>query len=210
MATSSARSAEVSGPYTPSLFRSLELRFDDKSAFKKWVTMLERKLAQREELESRGCGFKPYEACGPYHWRLFLTEIQALTARAKIDRVNTYMNQFRYRTDFDNWGIADFWETPLEFLTRLGDCEDYAITKYVALKRLGFDPGQMRIVVLQDLNLGTGHAVLMVRLDGKTYILDNQIRQVTEENAIHHYRVVYSINENHWWSHIYVRAKTGS
>ena len=97
----------------------------------------------------------------------------------------------------------------MEFLTRLGDCEDYAITKYVTLKRLGFDVSQMRVVVVQDLNLATGHAVLMVQLDGATYVLDNQIRQVTQEGQIRHYRALYSINEHHWWSHIYPGTKRG-
>jgi predicted transglutaminase-like cysteine proteinase len=59
----------------------------------------------------------------------------------------------------------------------------------------------MRIVVLQDLNLKVTHAVLAVDLDGKTWILDNQIKQVIDAERIRHYRPVYSVNEKGWWLH---------
>jgi predicted transglutaminase-like cysteine proteinase len=202
----------VSGPafsqstavkYSPSVFRSLEARFDDTNRFTKWISMLERKLEQQPELDTKGCGFKLNEACGPYFWRKFVAEISTEGTWTKIIKVNEYLNQFRYVTDFDNWGIADFWETPLEFLERRGDCEDYAIAKYVTLKKLGIDPDSMRIVALNDTNLKTGHAVLMLKYSDQTYILDNQSRGVIPEENIRHYQAVYSINERHWWLHIY-------
>lgn len=189
--------------YMPSVFRSVEARFDDTKKFGKWVSMLERKLEQQPELDTKGCGFKLNEACGPYSWRKFVAEIGSEDAWSKIVKVNAYLNEFRYVTDFANWGVADFWETPLEFLEKRGDCEDYAIAKYVTLKKLGFDPDSMRIVALNDTNLKTGHAVLMLSYKDQIYILDNQSRTVTVEKNIRHYQAVYSINERHWWLHIY-------
>jgi predicted transglutaminase-like cysteine proteinase len=59
----------------------------------------------------------------------------------------------------------------------------------------------MRIVVLNDLNLRIAHAVLAVYVSGKPYILDNQISKVVPASSIHHYQPVYSINENGWWLH---------
>jgi len=198
-----AMAQPVALKYSASIFRSFEARFDDTQKFSKWVSMIERKLEQQPELDSKGCGFQLNEACGPYFWRQFVKEIEPDSAWAKIEKVNAYINKFRYVTDFDNWGTFDFWETPLEFLERRGDCEDYAITKFVTLKRLGFDPDSMRIVALNDTNLRTGHAVLMVNFNGQTFILDNQIRVVTPEATIRHYQAVYSINERNWWLHIY-------
>ena len=43
-----------------------------------------------------------------------------------------------------------------------GDCEDYAIAKFFALRQLGFGAEQMRIVILWDEIRGIGHAVLAV------------------------------------------------
>lgn len=196
----SAQEMEV---YRPSVLRSIETRYDSIDAFHKWTSMLERKLEQEPDLNSDGCRSGPFEACGPYYWRSFVAETKAADALAKIQKVQDYVNQFKYVTDFQNWGVSDFWETPLEFLEKMGDCEDFAITKYVTLKRLGFDAQQMRILVVQDLNLRIGHAVLLLDYKGRHYILDNQIKFVVEAADIAHYRAIYSINETSWWKHIY-------
>lgn len=71
----------------------------------------------------------------------------------------------------------------------------------MSLRALGFDVAQLRIVVLQDLNLKVAHAILAVEIDGQTWILDNQIKRVIEEERIRHYRPVYSVNEQSWWLH---------
>jgi predicted transglutaminase-like cysteine proteinase len=53
---------------------------------------------------------------------------------------NRFLNDWRYKPDDQNYGQRDYWATPLEFLRRSGDCEDYAIAKYVTLRELGFAP----------------------------------------------------------------------
>ncbi len=71
----------------------------------------------------------------------------------------------------------------------------------MSLKSLGFTNREMRVVILQDLNLGIAHAILVVYLEGKALVLDNQIGDVVAADAVHHYRPIYSINEHHWWLH---------
>jgi len=191
--------------FTRSIFRSSESRNDSIRPFVKWVTMLERKLEQQPDLDSRGCGFGLYESCGPYYWRQFLQEQNGKPRLDQIDAVNTYVNKFTYVLDQVNWGVPDFWETPLEFLDKKGDCEDFAITKYVTLKRLGFNAADMRIVAVQDLSLdGAAHAILLLRFDGKDLVLDNQVSAVTTAEKVLHYRAIFSINEQHWWKHVYM------
>ncbi len=56
----------------------------------------------------------------------------------QIQAVNQFLNQWQYKTDEQNYGQRDYWAAPLEFLRRSGDCEDYAIVKYVSLRQLGF------------------------------------------------------------------------
>jgi predicted transglutaminase-like cysteine proteinase len=100
-----------------------------------------------------------------------------------------------------NWGQEDYWATPFQFLKKNGDCEDYAISKYMALKALGVKVEDMRIVALQDLNLNLGHAVLVVYVGDEPQLLDNQISSVVAANSIRHYQPVFSINEEGWWLH---------
>ena len=48
----------------------------------------------------------------------------------------------RYVSDYAQHGEADRWSAPLAtFATGKGDCEDYAIAKYVALREAGFPEG---------------------------------------------------------------------
>lgn len=118
-----------------------------------------------------------------------------------LSAVNLYINRTSYIVDPVNWGVPDYWSTPDEFFLRNGDCEDYAISKFITLKRLGVDPAKMRLVILQDENLRAAHAVLAVELEGNYHILDNQVDTVLTHDKILHYRPVYSINENGWWLH---------
>src|SRR5690606_27447095 len=106
----------------------------------------------------------------------------------QIEAVNEFMNRKRYIIDPRNYGMPDYWATPRQFLDRDGDCEDYAIAKYMSLRDLGVDPAAMRIVVLQDMNLKVAHAILVVWLEGKPLVLDNQIRSVVEAGVVRHYR----------------------
>ena len=91
---------------------------------------------------------------------------------------------------------------PGEFFQKQGDCEDYAIVKYMTLRALGLEPARMRIVVLWDMNLKLGHAGLVVYAGRRILLLDNQINKVVDANRIRHYRINYSLNENNWWLHI--------
>jgi len=119
----------------------------------------------------------------------------------KLNAVNRNINKHKYVTDLANWGVEDYWETPKEFSLKDGDCEDFAIAKFKSLLYLGFSNEDMRIVVLQDLNLNIAHAVLAVYVNGEPYILDNQAEQVIPADEIKHYMPIYSINETTWWRH---------
>jgi predicted transglutaminase-like cysteine proteinase len=87
----------------------------------------------------------------------------------------------------------------MQFFTKDGDCEDYAIAKYLTLRALGWKADTLRIVVLQDMNLRIAHAILSVYYKGKILLLDNQIAQVVDSRNVRHYQPIYSVNENGWW-----------
>ncbi len=189
-----AKSAAAPGP---GLFGTQEIRSANMKAFKKWRSVLRRYRGERH-LEKKPCTDR---VCPLRHWRDFLTSLRSRDARYQINAVNRYMNAVRYISDRRNNGATDYWSTPREFLGRGGDCEDYAIAKYLSLRALGFDPNAMRIVVLQDMSRNLAHAVLVLHQQGERLVLDNQLKMVVAARKIRHYRPYYSINESYWWRH---------
>ena len=186
----------------PSIFGSTERQYYAIRKFKKWTGALDRFLQGKARLKLP-CDPKPYANCGLQFWQKFIKELEGKDRLEQITAVNDYMNKARYVRDPPNWNVKDYWETPFEFFDKQGDCEDYAIIKYLTLKFLGFKPRDMRIVVLKDLNLRIGHAVLVVYHKGRPLVLDNQTDEVVDAKRIRHYRARYSINEEFWWSHRY-------
>lgn len=121
---------------------------------------------------------------------------------AYIKKVNAFINKWPYRYDMDNYGIPDYWATPLEFFKRAGDCEDYAIAKLFALKDIGFNIDKMRIVVLKDTIRNIDHAVLAVYLGDKVYIMDNMTDQVFDHAKYRHYQPQLSVGWVYRWAHL--------
>ncbi len=183
----------------PSLFGSQESARTDMRLFPQWLGTLSRYAEQIEA--PRNCGGGNYAGCNLEEWQSFLTGIAGQDAISQIEAVNSEMNRRRYIVDPRNWGVPDYWATPFQFFAKNGDCEDYAIAKFISLRTLGFANEDMRIVVLRDTNLNALHAVLVVYMDGQAYILDNQARSVVRAQSIRHYRPIYSLNETTWWRH---------
>jgi len=153
--------------------------------------------ADREET----CRLTSQQLCYMEEWRNLLEFLKNKPADEQISAINVHMNNAPYITDIINWGVPDYWASLRQFFNKDGDCEDYAIAKYLSLKELGFDVDTMRIVVVEDTNLDIPHAVLVISMDGQRLVLDNQVSYIVREKAVLHYRPYYSINENAWWLH---------
>ncbi len=182
------------------LFGYQEFEKSSIGLFPQWVSVLKRHA--RNMAEERVCEAKRLNHCDLRQWLVFLDSIRKLPPLEQIKRVNHYANKKTYVLDSENYGVADYWATPREFLLNGGDCEDYAIIKMLSLKWLGFDVNRMRIVIVQDTNLNTAHAVMSIEWGGDILILDNQIPEVLSHTKIYHYVPIYSINEKHWWMHV--------
>jgi predicted transglutaminase-like cysteine proteinase len=89
---------------------------------------------------------------------LLINAVASKSGRARLDEANRAVNAaIRYVTDFVQYGEADRWSAPLEtFATGKGDCEDYAIAKYVALQESGFPSDDLRLVLVRDPSDPTG------------------------------------------------------
>ncbi len=200
-AGSSAARADEDGLWGASSMRSAGM-----AAFPKWTGVLERYFKGTDPL-SRICKANVFRRCMTEEWKGFLEEIAREDRGTQIRRVNERMNRARYTIDANNYREADYWATPNQFFRMDGDCEDYAISKYLSLRALGFADDSLRLVVLDDLNLRVAHAILVVTYNGTQYVLDNQIAQVVPASVIRHYRPIYSLNESNWW---FYRPKAAS
>ena len=177
----------------PKIFGSIELFSKKTSRFPRWVGMLDRFQDGERLCSSNTCTTKG--------WKEFIAGLQGKDLGIQLREVHRTLNAKPYILDIRNWGEEDYWATPYQFLKKDGDCEDYAIAKYMALKALGVPIEDMRIVALEDLNLKLGHAVLVVYMGEEPMMLDNQISSVVPANSVRHYKPVFSINETGWWLH---------
>lgn len=187
----------------PSFFNTKEIKSTNMAPFKKWTAAVERYSEEKTKAGkiAGDCKSSQFNRCHYERWLKFLVSLKGKSKAEQVKAVNDFMNKAKYITDQSNWGQKDYWEAPGEFIARFGDCEDYAIAKFMSLALLGFSDDEMRIVAVKDLNLKVGHAILVVFLDGKPYVLDNQIKQVIAADKVHHYQPVYSINMHAWWRH---------
>lgn len=122
--------------------------------------------------------------------------VSARTGREKLDEVNRGVNAaIRYVSDHAQHGEADRWSTPLaSFATAKGDCEDYAIAKYVALTAAGFSRNDLQLVLVRDRAVRQDHAVLAARLDGRWLLLDNRFSTLTEDSAASSFTPLFAID----------------
>ncbi|WP_395016864.1 transglutaminase-like cysteine peptidase [Dongia sp.] len=143
--------------------------------------------------------------CTSKSWASLVAEVKgAGDAKAQVDKANALMNLKPYIEDQPNWGKSEFWATSYEFLRKSGDCEDYTITKYMLLKEAGIPVENMRIFSVRIRSLGgIGHAILVVYIGNKAWVLDNRTRSVLDASLVKlEFQPVMSLNENQWWYHL--------
>ena len=185
-----ATAASVATTHT-GLFGTTELPSASLKAFPKWRDTLARVARER-----RSC---TADRCRLGEWNRLLGELRGSKEMTRLALLNRAINRHRYVEDAVNWQRADYWETPLQFLDRSGDCEDFAIAKYLALRELGMSASDMRIVVVRDQARYVMHAVLVVYVEDRALILDNLRDKIVSAELIRNYEPIYSLNEQGWW-----------
>ena len=135
-------------------------------------------------------------------WNAIRSSASKPPALDEVKAINTFFNQWPYRTDLEVYGVPDYWATPAEFIGKSGDCEDYAITKMYALMDLGYQADQLRLVILKDTIRNLDHAVLAVYINEDVYILDNMTNQVNTHERYRYYRPQLSMDSVFRWAHL--------
>jgi predicted transglutaminase-like cysteine proteinase len=138
------------------------------------------------------------EGC-PSNAAQFLRLIKAVKAKSgrdQLDEANRAVNiAIRYVSDYTQHGEADRWSAPLASLaTGRGDCEDYAIAKYVALTEAGFSRNDLQLVLVRDRAVRQDHAVLAARLDGHWLILDSRRSELMNDFEAMSFTPLYAID----------------
>jgi predicted transglutaminase-like cysteine proteinase len=165
----------------------------------RWSRVIARAALEQAALPRAECGDAGGEGgiCRLAAWSREIQEWRHVARGEQMVRVNYAVNRLAYVSDSRNWGEADRWETPLEMIERGGDCEGFALTKYFALRDLGFDDSTMRIAVVWDTRDREEHAVLLVLLDGGLWLLDNKLATpVPAADYENRYRLIYSANQS--------------
>lgn len=178
--------------YYPALFGSDERKSANLKPFTKWTQMFDRFDASMQT----DAGIRTIDKL-----KADLDGLQGQPLRVMAQQVDRIMNRVPYIEDSKNWGKSDYWATPVEFLTRGGDCEDFAIAKYTALRALGVPEERLRIAIVHDIAKDTPHAILIVYADEGAMILDNQSRVTRFADSVDNYRPIFSINRQGWWLH---------
>ncbi len=116
----------------------------------------------------------------------FLAIVEAArerSGRARVGEVNRAVNlAIRPANDLARFGVPDIWTTPLAtFAAGMGDCEDYAIAKYVALREAGMADTDLRLVIVHETRVNQDHAVVAARVDGDWLILDNRTMRLSAD-----------------------------
>ena len=138
--------------------------------------------------------------CSPAATRFIavIDDVRRHDGRARLETVNRAVNDaIRYTGDMEQHGVADLWSAPLAtFGSGRGDCEDYAIAKYVALREAGVAAEDMRIVLVRDMAVREDHAVLAVREGGRWMILDNRSMAPIADSDVRNFMPLFALDQD--------------
>ena len=163
----------------------------------KWAELQARMLADQATLAECRSGDGPCPAAA----RRFLSLVELgrhHEGRARIGQINRAVNlAIRPVSDLVQYGVDDFWAAPLTTMrTGAGDCEDYAIVKYLALREVGIAPENIRLMIVHDARRQNNHAVVAVRHDDEWLILDNRTMVMVRAIDAQYYWPLFSLDHH--------------
>jgi len=140
-------------------------------------------------------------------WKKLIEESRELPDTEKLNKVNAFFNRrMLYETDMVIWQQEDYWATPLEFMGRAtGDCEDFAIAKYMTLQILGIGNERLRLIYVRAK---TGNATAVAHMvlgyfpqpTEEPLVLDNLISSVRPASQRSDLVPVFSFNSDGLWT----------
>ena len=130
----------------------------------------------------------------------FSSIVRGAAMRQGLERIN-YVNRgvnaaITFVEDAEAHGVPDRWQSPIAtFRTGRGDCEDYAIAKYVALRLAGTPIEDRHLIIVRDVRKRREHMVVGVRHDGRWLILDSTTTHMSKDTELPHYLPQFAIDD---------------
>jgi len=121
------------------------------------------------------------------------------TERDILEAVNGFFNRLPFVDDLKHWGVVDYWASPAEMqASNGGDCEDFSIAKYFALKEIGVPISRLRITYVKATRINQAHMVLAYYpgQDAEPLILDNLEDQIRPASQRPDLIPVYAFNDD--------------
>ncbi|MEH2513021.1 putative transglutaminase-like cysteine proteinase [Nitrobacteraceae bacterium AZCC 1564] len=129
---------------------------------------------------------------------LMVDDVRGREGKARVEAANRLINTaIRYTRDLVQHAAIDVWSSPLASLgSGRGDCEDYAIAKYVLLREAGVAEQDLRVLLVRDRAVREDHAVLAVRLDGVWTVLDNRYAALSMDSELQHFTPLVELDQS--------------
>lgn len=128
---------------------------------------------------------------------LQLEKLDTNDTLSKLMFVNDFFNELQYSTDWVTWNKEDYWASRKEFLgVGQGDCEDYAIAKYITLRQLGFTNKQIFLTYVRAAQTRMPHIVLTFYETPKSMplVLDSINPKVLPANRRRDLKPIFNFN----------------
>ena len=142
-------------------------------------------------------------------WRELMAQATSQPEAVKLKLVNDFFNRrVRFGDDIDIWQQSDYWATPLDTLGRgAGDCEDFAIAKYVTLKLLGMPSDKLRLTYVKARIGGPQSSLLQAHMvlgyypapGDEPLVLDNLISDIRPASRRPDLTTVFGFNTEGLW-----------
>lgn len=169
------------------------------SDFGPWIAVTNDNAVERGVLEA--C-ISDSAACANRNLVRYRRLLELAVELPRVDQVRLVQEYFN-RVDqiLPDPDAPDVWASLYRIATaNEGDCKAIALGKYFTLRRLGWQADDLRVVMNWDDRERDWHALLAVRLDNETYVLDS-ILGLQKPGAFGYGYMVYSISENGVWDH---------
>lgn len=191
------QAAQVAQSAPQAAFNTLELvAYRAESQVPQWSRVKE--ALSRDRVALQNCINSESHCTGQsmQGWRAMILQLRNQDQQTQLDMVNGFFNRWQYRSDAEIYNVSEYWASPLEFMANSGDCEDYAIAKYVTLQFLGYNDNDMRIMAVVDNNRGgIGHSVLSVNTNNGKVILDNLNNRAYADSQQTGYAPRFAVNQ---------------
>ncbi|MEA2018622.1 MAG: transglutaminase-like cysteine peptidase [Campylobacterota bacterium] len=139
-------------------------------------------------------------------WDKMIESVKNKKIVKKLKTVNDFFNKFKYVKDRDLWQKNDYWASPFEFLGKgAGDCEDYAIAKYFALRTIGIPDKKLKITYVKlkqkSKKYDEAHMVLNYyhKVNSTPIVLDNIVKSLKLATKRKDLKPIYSFNASGLW-----------